>query len=97
MNARYPAHEPNASPLNEADTYRESVPTQPASAFSLRSPDQDRINRINRILLFGRTAEPFCPVDPVCLSKAKEIPGKVGGADQLQDTVNQLQSLLYAA
>ena len=25
MNARYPAHEPNASPLNEADTCRKYV------------------------------------------------------------------------
>jgi hypothetical protein len=40
---------------------------------------------------------PVNPVHPVCGSGVNEIIGKFDGADQLQDAVNQLQSLLYAS
>jgi hypothetical protein len=58
----------------------------------------DRINKMNRIMTnqsLGKT-HPINPVHPVNGFALNEIIGKFGGADQLRNAVNRLQSLLYA-
>ncbi len=61
---------------------------------------EDRINGMDRMTKPGSTRgriHPANPVHPVGPSGGNEIVGKFGGADQLRNAVNQLQSLPDAA